>query len=136
MATNKLPCSRHPSRLLRAHGMTREPPLQILGECLGAGIAVARFLLQAPEANQFQSPWNLGPESHRCYRCLADGLQYRLQCRRTPERRPAGEEFVEYGTERINVGRRPNVAPATVGLLGCEIARRPENSPGWRPDGK
>ena len=82
-----------------------EPP-QVLGQGVGAGVAPRRLLLQAFQADRLQVARQPRLQPRRRDRLGRLDLLERLQRRRRPERRPAGQQLVEDRPQGVDVGRR------------------------------
>ncbi len=77
---------------------------QIVGQFLSRGIALAGLLVQAFQTDGFQIARRARLQSSGRHRFIARHLNEGFQRRRPLERRPAREQFVEDGAQRIHVG--------------------------------
>src|SRR5438105_2827793 len=87
-----------------------EESAQVVRESRGIGVALARLLLQALQADRLEVAGDLGLKPSR-----RNGLQsphhlQRLDQGRPLERRAAGEELVEDRAERVQVRQRADLA--------------------------
>ena len=94
---------------------------QVVGQGLGTGIAPLGPLLQAGQADCFQLARHIGSEARKRRRLVVQYLPDGLVPRFIDKRRPARDELVENGPERINVRGRANRAEAPLGLLGGHV---------------
>ncbi len=90
----------------------------------GAGVASARFLLQALQADRLQVARNRRIEPPRRDGLVAQDLEHRVHRRGRLERRPAGEQSVQRRAQGVHVGRRPDLASLAAGLLRRHVAGR------------
>ena len=102
---------------------------QVLGQRVGARVAVGGALLQALQADHLQVARQRAPPSRRRDDRLVDDLHHRVPCRVALERRPAGERLVQDGPQRVDVGLHAD-ARAAGGLLGGHVAGSAEDLPG------
>ncbi len=104
---------------------------EVLGHRRDVGIPPRRVLLERPQADRLQVARHPRQELRGGHRLgVADQVE-RVQDRRPPERRPAGEHLVERGPQGVLVGGRPGLlGPAR--LLGGHVAGRAEDRPAAR----
>ena len=100
---------------------------EVIGQAIGTAIAAHRILVQAFQTDRFQVARHLGGQLTRRRRVPADHLLQRIPDRLAVERRPAGQQFVQDGTERVDVSRRSGRGTAATGLLGSHVIRCAEN---------
>ena len=87
---------------------TFEEAVQLIGKSLGRRVAPGGVLLQALESDRFQlagDSWIQPPWRHGV---LAADLIERFQRRSSLKGRAAGQQLVEDGAQRIDVGSRPD----------------------------
>ena len=99
-------------------------PLQVVGQRGGRTIAIGRRLGQALQADQFQSVRHPRIELPRIARFPPEDVQQRVQGVFPPERRLAGEQFVEDRAQAVNVGGGADLGTVAGGLLGGHVAGR------------
>ena len=107
-----------------------QPAIQVFGQGLGRGIAVARALLQAFEHDRLEVARDSRIERSRPGRLLLAHLPQRLENRIGPERRLAGQQLVEDHAERVDIDSRRDRLASALSLLGSHVARRPHDRAG------
>ena len=106
--------------------------MQIIGQVLGTGVAAGGVLVQALEADRLQVARYSGIHARRRHRLCRKDASLGFRGRFAVERRPAREQLVQDGAERIDVHRRPDRARFAKGLLGCHVAGGAQTCPGGR----
>ena len=104
----------------------QEPP-QVVGQLLGRGVAPRRLLGEALQADRLQVARDPRLEPRRRHHLLVDDLPEGLHDRRGLEGGPAGEHLVEDRSQRVDVGRRADLAGQPLRLLGGHVAGRPHH---------
>ena len=112
-------------------GFIGEKTAQVVSECLGAGVALARLLLQALQADGFEIARHAGVALPWRDRIAFHHLQKRIQRGRSLERRRAGEALIEDGAQSVDIACRADIARPG-GLLGSHVAGRAQDRPGAR----
>ncbi len=108
----------------RQDGLVGEEAAQVFGESVRAVVALAQVLPETFQTDRFQIARHGGLQfGGRQWFAVADEFQ-RLQLRRRAEGRSAGEQFVEDDAEAVDVGTRPDLLKASLGLLRRHV--------GWR----
>ena len=106
----------------------QEPP-QVVAQVGRRAITPRRLLAQALQADRLQVARQARPQrpgrDRLGFEDQAEGLGLGL----APERRPAGQDLVERGPQRVDVGRRADIAVAAGGLLGGHVVRRAHPRP-------
>ena len=111
-------------------GTALEEAVEVVGERVGVGVAAVGFLLEALQADRLQVARDLGLEPRRRHRLLGADLLDRIERRRSPERRPAREQFVEDGAEGVLVDEGAGVMRLAAGLLGGHVVGRTDDGAG------
>ena len=109
-----------------------EEAAQVVGQRLGALVAVGRVFFQALQADGFQVAIDVRVEQARRGRVALQHLHHGVHRRLGLEGRPAGQALVEDGAEAVNVGGGAQLLDAPGGLLGGHVARRAEDGAGAR----
>ncbi len=91
---------------------------------MGAAVALDDVLLQTLQANRFQVAGHVRLEARRGHGLLVRHLLDRLENGGGLKGRPAGQQFVENGPQRINIGQRTDLLHLAAGLLGRHVVRR------------
>ena len=86
----------------------QEPP-QVLGQRGGRVVPLGRVLLQALQRDRLDVARQARHQPRRRHRLGRLDLLERLQHRRPPERRAAGQQLVEDRPQRVDVGRRADL---------------------------
>ena len=79
--------------------LTLQEPPEVCGQFLGRTVALPRVLLQALEADRFQVARDGGIQLPRRHRVVMEHLEERIERVIRLERRPAGEQAIQHGTE-------------------------------------
>jgi hypothetical protein len=111
--------------------MVQEAP-QVVGQVEGAGVALARLLLQTLQADRLQVARHRRLQLSRRDRLASDDLLHRFQRTRPLERRPARQAFVEDRPQRVNVGCRADLRVAPQRLLRRHVTGRAHDGAGPR----
>jgi hypothetical protein len=106
---------------------TQSNVVQVVGQVESRLIALFRLLFQAFQADRLQIAGRLRlQESQRDGVVLADLLESFHQ-RRTLERRPSREQFIQNHAQRIDVGGRPDLIDRARSLLRRHVTGRAED---------
>ena len=112
----------------RLRGPTGEPAVEIVRQGRGGAVALARFFLQALAADGIEIEVHAGLEAARLWRGLLDQLEERVKIAFPPERRPAGEQLEQDGSQAVNVcggGQSPPILGQ--GLFGSHVIGGADN---------
>jgi hypothetical protein len=86
--------------------LSREIMAHVIGQVSGGRIAMLRFLLQAFQTNGLEVAIYLGLECPGTHGFTIDHLPQHFERNFPHERRPAREQFIENGPQRVDVGGR------------------------------
>ena len=106
----------------RPDGLVAEEARDILRELKGAAIALARFLPEAFEADGLQVSRHVWLETGHRHGLVVKHLDNGRQRRLAGEGRPAGQQFVEDGSEGVDIRGRANRLGGERGLFGGHVA--------------
>ena len=121
--------TRHNRCRSRRDRLAGQPPRQVLGESIGTGVAPARVLLEALQADDFQIPRHSRVELPRWLRRPLPHLVHRLQERWSHRTAPAGQQGVEDRSQPVDVGRGRQCAAFARSLLGRHVGGRADDRP-------
>ena len=80
--------------------------LQVIGQLAGGLIAMSRFLSQTLEANRLEIPRDIRLQLGHGDRLVVQNLQNRIERRFALKRRSAGQQLIENGAQRVDIGGR------------------------------
>src|SRR4029079_15598215 len=102
------PCSTQRPDRSGGNRLAPQPALHVLRPRLGAGVALARLLIQALQTDRFQIAVGARLDGVWPRRLSLDDLQQGRHRRFAPKWRPAGEKLIQDGAETVDVGRGRN----------------------------
>ena len=109
-------------------GADRRQPLeesaQVLRQLLCAPVPEARILLQAPEADRLQVPWNVSSVERRGSWAFSRDLLQGLQVGVRQEGRPAHQALVEDDSQAVDIARDGGGSPPAGSLLRRQVVER------------
>ncbi len=116
----------------RECGRARQAATQIGRQRRSRTVAALGILFQALEAHGLEIARHLGPPAPRGDRIRGNHAPQRVSIGRAFDGPPAGEQFVEHGSQSVDIGGRPTVLQAARGLLWGHVRRRPQQRPATR----
>ncbi len=108
---------------------------QFVGQFLGGGIASGRLLVEALQGDRLQVAWHARVQLPERDRLLGADLHQGLHRVGGLEGRPAGQEVVEHGSQRVDVRRRADPLELCPRLLRRHVTGRAEDLAGGREMG-
>jgi len=99
---------------------------QVVGQFLGAAIALLGGLFQTFQTDRFQIAPDARREARERQRGLVADLEQDVDAVGGDERWAAGQRFIENGAEGPHIGRRPGHAGLPARLLRRHVGRRAE----------
>ena len=100
---------------------------EVFGQGLTRFVAFGRVLLKAFQGDRLDVARKSRHQPRRRDRLGRLHLLERVEQSRAPERRAAGEEFVEHRPQRVEVRRRADLLRLPLGLLGGHVAGRAQD---------
>ena len=103
---------------------------QIVGESLGAGVALERIFGQALQADGLEVARQFRTQPARRDRVVVDHLEDGVERGVAFERGPARQHFIKDRAEGVDVGQRRDLRRAPAGLLRRDVTRRAHDGAG------
>ena len=111
----------------RCDRLAVEVSLEVVGQLSCAGITLRRVFAEAFQADDLEIPADPRLQPARRDRLLGPHEHQRADRRRTLQRHSACEHLVEDHSERVDIGRRPDVLVVAARLLRGHVAGRADD---------
>ncbi len=111
----------------RADRLSLQEMRQVVGQLGRGGVTIGGIFVQALEADRLDVQRDVAPHLRQGQRFVGQYPPQRVDIAAALDRSPTRQQLVQNDSQRIDVGRRPDLARPAFRLLGSHIGRRSQH---------